>query len=76
MNNPIIDTENLPLWTASAVIIALLALVVAFAGIYRTHIVIVGTQSEVLSLNKKIESLSARGVAQAPAAAPAVPAKP
>lgn len=74
MNTPIIDSQNVPLWTASAVILSLLALVVAFAGIYRTHIVIVGTQSEVLSLNKKIENLSARRGAPAPA--PAAPAKP
>ncbi|WP_048440723.1 hypothetical protein [Caenimonas sp. SL110] len=71
MNTHLIETENLPIWTVSAMIVALLALVVAFASIYRTHIVIVGTQSQVLTLNKKIEELRSRSTAAVAAPAPA-----
>ena len=49
-DKPLIDTPNLPTWTVGAFVLALLALVIAFASLYRTNIVAVGTQAEVLML--------------------------
>lgn len=54
----LIDPENLPLWTASAFVVALLALVIAFFGVYRTNMHVLATQTEVLLLSKKIQELS------------------
>lgn len=77
----IIDPERHGLWIAASFILALLALVVAFASMQRTNIVLVGTQAEVVALNNKIEALKAEKAAPAvaptaaaaPAAAPAEP---
>lgn len=66
-DKPIIEPERAGLWAAAAFIVALLAFVLAFAGIYRTNYMMAATQIEILQLNKKIEGLSpANG---APAAA-------
>ena len=54
-----ISSENLPLWTMAAFIVALLALLLGAIGIYRTTVVLYGTQLEVIALNKKIEALKA-----------------
>ncbi len=72
----LIDPKNLPMWTVAAFVLALVALVLGFAGIYRTNVVIVATQSQALALNKKIEDLSKRvpPAAAAPVAAPAAAA--
>lgn len=73
MNEPhLIDPQNMPTWTAAGFIVALLALVVAFVGFYRTNVVVLATQTQIFALNKKIEDLSKR-TATAPAVA-AVPA--
>lgn len=69
----LIDPQNLPTWTAAGFIVALLALVIAFVGFYRTNVVVLATQTQIFALNKKIEDLSRRTPAPAPAAA-AVPA--
>ncbi len=59
MNNQnIIEPHNLPLWTASGFIIALLALTIAVTGIYRNSAAAIVTQAQVLLLNQKIEQLS------------------
>jgi hypothetical protein len=55
-DKPLIDPANMPIWTASGFAVALLALVVALVAVYRTNVITVGTQLEVLSLNKKIDS--------------------
>lgn len=71
-----IDPENLPTWTAAGFIVALLALVVAFVGLYRTNVVVLATQTQVFALNKKIEDMKRQPPAAAPAAAaPAAPSK-
>ena len=55
--NHIIEPERLGLWTAVTFTIALLALVVALAGLNRSSNLMYMTQTEALLLNKKIESI-------------------
>lgn len=62
----IIAPERLGLWAAAAFALALVALVLAVVGIYRTNAVFYGTQIEVLALSKKIEMMK---TGQPPAAA-------
>lgn len=77
----IIEPERQGLWIAVGFIVALLALVVSAVAIHRINIVMVGTQTEVLFLNKKIEQLKSEqakqggGAPQQTAPAPAAPAK-
>ena len=77
----IIEPERQGLWIAAGFIVALLALVVSAVAIYRINVVMLGTQTEVLFLNKKIEQLKSdqakQGavVPQQSAPAPAAPAK-
>lgn len=66
----VITPESQGVWIASTFIVALLALVVAFASLKRTNSVIVGTQAQVMVLNQKIQELKA-GSAAAPAVAAA-----
>lgn len=54
----IIEPERLGLWTAVTFVIALLALVVALIGIYRSNDLMYITQTEALLLNKKIENIN------------------
>ena len=72
MDKPLIDPETMPMWTASAFILALLALVVAFYAVHQSNVVFVGTQAEVYALNKKIEDGKAANKAPELAVAPAV----
>lgn len=65
----IIEPERMGLWTAAAFILALLALVVALASIYRTNDMMAATQLQILVLNKKIADAAKEGSA-APAASP------
>lgn len=69
----IIDSERVGTWTAGAFVLALLALVVAVAAIYRTNAVLYGTQIEVLALNKKISTMSQQNAATPAAPAPSTP---
>ena len=75
----IIEPERQGLWIAVGFIVALLALVVSAVAIYRINVVTIGTQTEVLFLNKKIEQLKSDQAKQSPAmpqqAAPAAPTK-
>jgi len=64
----VIEPENHGLWIVVTFIIALLALVVALVGVYRTYHLTYVTQAEVLHLNKKIDAI------KAPTPAPAEPA--
>ena len=77
-DNHIIEPERVGLWAAVAFIIALLALVVSLVGMYRSSDQMSLTQLEILTLNKKIETLqkerSAPVAMPAPAAMPAMPA--
>jgi len=73
-DKPIIDPANLPIWTASGFAVALLALVLAFVAVYRTNVVNVGTQLEILSLNKKIDAQRNAPPAVAAPSQQAVPA--
>lgn len=71
-DHQLIAPERQGLWTVAAFILALLAFVLAVAGIYRTNVVLYGTQIEVMALNKKIETMRAAPqppAAEAPAAA-------
>ena len=73
-DKPIIEPERAGLWAAGAFILALVAFVLAFAGIYRGDHMIATTQLEILALNQKIEGLRKEGgapAAPAPAEAPA-----
>jgi len=56
----IIESKNLPLWTAASFIVALLALTIAITGIYRNSASAVLSQAQVLLLNQKIEVLNKR----------------
>lgn len=62
----IIAPERQGLWAAAAFALALIALVLAVIGIYRTNAVFYGTQIEVLALSKKIEMMK---MGQAPVVA-------
>lgn len=66
-DNPIIEPERVGLWAAAAFILALLAFVLAFTGIYRGNNMVAATQLEILALNKKIEDIRKADVAPAPA---------
>jgi hypothetical protein len=71
-DKPIIEPERAGLWAAAAFILALLAFVLAFAGIYRSDHMLAATQIEILALNQKIED--ARKTSEAPAPMSEVPA--
>lgn len=58
----LIAPERQGLWTVAALVIALLALVMSLVGMYRTNMILVGTQLEVVALSERINSLK-----QAPA---------
>jgi hypothetical protein len=51
---PLIEPENMGLWTSVAFILALLALVVSLVNLYQTNEMMAITQTEVLMLNNKI----------------------
>lgn len=53
-DKPLIEPENMGLWTSVAFILALLALAVSLVNLYRTNEMIAITQTEVLMLNNKI----------------------
>lgn len=74
---PLIESERQPIWIVAAVIVGLIALLTGFVAIYRINVVAVGTQIEVIALNKKIEQMKAAmpkpdtaAQTPAPAAAP------
>ena len=67
----IIKPERVGLWTAAAMIVALLALGTALVGIMRYHELAVASQTQVLMLNKKIEDMKGGTMAM-----PAMPASP
>ena len=68
----IIEPERLGLWTAASFIMALLALVVALAGIFRVHALGYVTQVEALLLHKQLTD--SKQCAPALAEVPAAPA--
>lgn len=70
MPNSIIETERHGLWIAVAFILALLALGMSVVANKRLLAVTVGTQLEVLALDKRLDRLEKKLNAQAAAAAP------
>jgi len=72
-DKPLISPQNVPLWIVAGFIVALVALIVAFTGLYRTNMVLLATQAQVMVLNKKIEEVKSP-VATAQLGAPAAPA--
>jgi hypothetical protein len=66
-DKPIIEPERVGLWAAAAFTLALVAFVLAFAGIYRGNHMVAATQLEILALNQKIEDMRKADVAPAPA---------
>lgn len=79
----IIEPERHGLWIVAGFVVALMALLMSAVAIHRINVTVVGTQTEVLFLNKKIEQMKKeQAKAPAPAAeaaaasAPAVPATP
>jgi hypothetical protein len=75
-DTPLIEPERVGLWAAAGFIIALLAFVLAFAGIYRSNHMIAATQLEILALNKKVEGMRKPSEMPAPMSAPATGAAP
>jgi hypothetical protein len=77
--NHIIEPERHGIWIAAGFTVALLALVLGFVSLERVNNVLVGTQAEVLALNKKIEGMKNGQAKTQPApqaqAAPAPAAK-
>jgi Tfp pilus assembly protein PilN len=57
-NQNIIDPKNLPLWTAAGFIVALVALIIALTGLYRSSTATVINQAHILLLNQKIDVLT------------------
>lgn len=55
---PLIEPENMGLWTSVAFILALLALVVSLVNLYQTNEMMAITQTEVLMLNNKITGVA------------------
>lgn len=77
MPNRIIEQDRQGLWIAATFVIALFALVLAFINMNRTHALAVGTQIEILSIDKRINKMStapASAVEISPAAAPSTDA--
>lgn len=72
-DKPMIDPENMPLWTAVGFIVAVMALALAVFSVYKMNKITMFTQAEILILNKKIEDL--RKPAPAPKAQATEPAK-
>jgi hypothetical protein len=68
--NHIIEPERQGLWTAAGFILALLALSLALTALNRADTVLVGTQTQVIELNNKINNLKADQAAGQPAQAP------
>jgi hypothetical protein len=72
----IIEPQRLGVWVAVAFVLALLALILALVNMKRTGEGLLISQTEILLLNKKIETLQ-KNAAQTPAAEkPAPAAKP
>ncbi len=59
----IITPEAQGTWIASAFILALIGFLLAMFSIYRGNTITAATQLEILSLNKKIETLQKQGPA-------------
>lgn len=72
---PLIELDNLPMWVVAAFILALLALGTALTGLYRTNMVLLATQTQVMVLNKRIDESKAPGPT-AQLGAPIAPAAP
>jgi hypothetical protein len=64
----IIEPERQGLWIATTFIIALLALVIAIVGVSRNNDLMYMTQTEMLLINDKIESLQTGAPPAAPSA--------
>jgi hypothetical protein len=75
-DKPLIDPANMPIWTASAFILAVVALMVAFMAVQRTNTLTVGTQLEVLALTKRLNAEHPKAAPAAVAPVPALPAAP
>ncbi len=71
-DKPLIESQNVPMWIVASFILALLALVTALAGLYRTNMVLLATQSQVMVLSKKVDEAKASS-ATAQLGAPAAP---
>jgi hypothetical protein len=74
-DKPLIEVRNLPMWVVASFVLALLALVTAFAGLYRTNLVLFATQAQVMQLSKRIDDSAVSG-ATAQLGASAAPAAP
>lgn len=71
-DKPLIESQNVPMWVVASFILALLALFTALAGLYRTNMVLLATQSQVMVLSKKVDDAKA-STATAQLGAPAAP---
>jgi hypothetical protein len=54
----IIEPKNIPMWTATGLIVALLALTLAVTNLYRSSAAAVINQAQVLLLSQKIDALT------------------
>lgn len=73
-DKPIIDPQNLPTFTAVGFIVALLALVLALIGLYRTNMVFAATQLQLIVLEQKVDAQGKRLAGSPQAPAPQAPA--
>ncbi len=65
--NHVITPERMGLWMAVTFAVALLALVIALVGVHRFNDALYATQTEILLLNQKIDTLQSGTAAAAPA---------
>lgn len=72
--NRIIEAENLPSWTAAGFVLALIALAIALASVYRTNVAFVGTQAEVVHLSNRLNALEKKDTPSAAVTAPSAAA--
>jgi Tfp pilus assembly protein PilN len=56
----LITPEHHQLWTVVGFILAMLALALALTGLYRTSMVTVVSQAQIMVLNQKVEALTAK----------------
>ena len=57
----LITPDHHQLWTVVGFILAILALVLSMVGLYRISMATVISQAQIIMLNQKIETLSAKG---------------
>lgn len=68
-NAPLIEPQNMPLWTAAGFIIAVISLALALYSVISHNRTTVATQAQILILAKKVEDIRKSAPASKPEAA-------